>query len=371
MMKTYLFTDRLGAHSIWSLLDSIAAKLIDDGHNVIYCRFDDNKQGYARDVPDGVVTYDVKVPSKKYVWDLYRQHRAFSKALVIIINRHNVDLVHTNFAIPAISARLTAKKCGVAVVSTQHELYGSMSPHLQLGLRWTEKLCRHIVYISHTVAESFSADNLDENNESIILNGIDVDGISTHIKPFTQRHRYRIICAGRMVPVKGQHLLLEALPAIIKVQPDIELLFAGSGPEEKKLEVRSKQLGIEQHVTFMGWLSREKTMDIISSATVMAIPSDGTQEGFGLVVAEALALEVPIVCSDIPVFKEVAGETALLFKTGDSVSLANALLQVIQNPEVAQKRVHKGKQRVVERFRVEDMVAVYIKLYQRLLGTSK
>ncbi|MDW2075372.1 glycosyltransferase family 4 protein [Vibrio sp. 1863] len=366
-MKTYLFTDRLGAHSIWSLLDSISERLLLEGNNVIYCRFDDGKQGDPRTVPDGVTVYDIKVPEKKYVWDLYRQHKAFTKELSTIIKRHKVNLVHTNFAIPAISARLTAKKCGVAIVSTQHELYGSMSLHLRLGLRWTEKLCDHIVYISQTVANTFTQGRNSSDKESIILNGIDVDGIATHTKPFAERSPNRIVCVGRMVPVKGQGLLLESLPSILKAHPSTELLFVGSGPDEPQLKDRCKQLGLDQHVTFMGWLPRDQAMDLVSSSAIMAIPSDGKQEGFGLVVAEALALEVPIVCSDIPVFKEVAGDTAFMFKTGDSSSLATTILDIFENQVEAEKRTKKGKQLVMDKFTVDIMVDSYLKMYETLI----
>ncbi len=367
-MKTYLFTDRLGAQSIWSLLDSISERLLLEGNDVIYCRFDDGQQGDLRAVPDGVIVYDIKVPVKKYVWDLYRQHKAFTKELSTIIKRHKVDLVHTNFAIPAISARLTAKKYGVALVSTQHELYGSMGLHLRLGLRWTAKLCDHVVYISQTVANSFTQGRNASDKESIILNGIDVGGIATHTKPFSERGPNRIVCVGRMMSVKGQRLLLESLPSILEAHPNAELLLVGSGPDEQQLKDSCKHLGLEQHVSFMGWLPRDKTMELVSSSIVMAIPSDGTQEGFGLVVAEALALEVPIVCSDIPVFKEVASDTAVMFKTGDSSSLADAIVDVFENPREAEKRSDKGKKRVTDMFTVDVMVDKYIDLYHSLLS---
>lgn len=368
MIKTYLFTDRLGAHAIWSLIDSITAKLIADGNKVIYCRFDDNNQGVARAVPDGVITYDVKVPTKKYIWDLYRQHKVFSKKLTTIIASHDVDLVHTNFAIPAISARFVAKKCGAAVVSTQHELYDSMSLHLRFGLRWTEKFCDHIVYISQTVAKSFAADKLKTNKDSIILNGIDVDRIAMHTKAFDERYLNRIICAGRMVPVKGQYFLLDAMSTIIKAQPNTELLFVGSGPDEQRLKDRCKQLGLEQHVTFLGWLSREKTMDAIASSSVIAIPSDGTQEGFGLVVAEALALQVPIICSDIPVFKEVAGDVANYFPVSNVECLANVIITSLEHSEMQKVKAENGLKRVRCLFDQRDMVKAYLSLYDILLN---
>ncbi|MGY0616935.1 glycosyltransferase family 4 protein [Vibrio sp. FJH11] len=349
-------------------MDSISERLISEGNNVIYCRFDDGKQGDPRTVPDGVIVYDIIVPVKRYVWDLYRQHKAFTKELSTVIKRHKVDLVHTNFAIPAISARLTAKKCGVAVVSTQHELNGSMSLHLRLGLRWTAKLCDHVVYISQTVASSFTQGRIASDKESIFLNGIDVQGIATHTRPFAERSPNRIVCVGRMVPVKGQGLLLESLPSILEAHPNTELLFVGSGPDEPQLKDLCKQLGLDQHVTFMGWLPREQTMDLVSGSTVMVIPSDGTQEGFGLVVAEALALEVPIVCSDIPVFKEVAGDTAFMFKTGDSSSLTDVIVDVFEDPREAEKRSDKGKKRVADMFTVDVMVNKYIDLYNSLLS---
>ena len=60
-----IFTDRVKAHSIWSIIDSIASALVARGDNVLYARFDDGLQGEPRNVPDGVEVRDIQVPAKK------------------------------------------------------------------------------------------------------------------------------------------------------------------------------------------------------------------------------------------------------------------------------------------------------------------
>lgn len=369
-MKTILFTDRLGAHSIWSLLDSIAEELIKKGDKVIYCRFDDGLQGSARDIPKGVILYDIKVPQKKKLWDLLKQHRGFSKALSVILKKHRVDIVHTNFAIPAISARMVANKCNVPyIVSTQHELYQSMSIHLRIGLRLTQHLVDHICYISNEVKKSFSSNIfLDTDKSSVIYNGIDIEGIRDNIPSnfsrlpvINKEQDIHLVCAGRMVPVKGQRILLEALPEVLKHYPNCKLTLIGSGPDEEDLRQLAQSLNITKHVVFTGWLERSLTVSMISTSDLMVIPSDGSQEGFGLVLAEAMALEVPVVCSDIPVFREVAGDTVKYFDVGDHNDLSRAIIEnLIFNDE------QQALLRVKNNFNEEKMIKSYIEIYEKL-----
>ena len=376
-MKTILFTDRLGAHSIWSLLDSIAEELIKKGNKVIYCRFDDGLQGSPRVVPNGVILYDIKVLQKKRPWDLLKQHREFSKALSSVFQNYSVDIIHTNFAIPAISARIVASKCNVPyIVSTQHELYQSMSLHLRIGLRLTQHLVDHIFYISNEVKKSFTSKIFtDTDKSSIIYNGIDIDNLRENIpKNFfrlpliNKEQEINIVCAGRMVPIKGQRILLEALPEILKQYPNCKLTLIGSGPDEEDLRQLAKSLDITKHVTFTGWIERSLAMSIILTSDLMVIPS--SQEGFGLVLAEAMALEVPVVCSDIPVFREVIGSKSAinnaLFEVMNPADLAEKVLNLLADEMLKQQLVKDGFDRVVNTFTQEKMVESYLNIYSKL-----
>lgn len=111
-------------------------------------------------------------------------------------------------------------------------------------------------------------------------------------------------------------------------------------------------------------------MRIISTSDLMVIPSDGSQEGFGLVLAEAMALEVPIVCSDIPVFREVIGSKSAinnaLFEVMNSADLAEKVLNLLADEMLKQQLVKDGFDRVVNTFTQEKMVESYLNIYSKL-----
>lgn len=370
-----IFTDRVKAHSIWSIIDSIASALVARGDNVLYARFDDGLQSEPRSVPDGVEVRDIQVPTKKKMWDLYRQHKAYSKALTEIIHQWQPDIIHTHFAIPAISARLTAKCCKVPViVATQHELYSSMSFHLRCGTRWVEQFTDSVVYISKTVADSFGHDALvytvDKNSlskHSVIFNGIDCQALSQLASSDKKKEELKIICVGRMVPVKGQSVLLNAFPEILKTYPEAQLIFAGSGPDEVALKDKAKNLGINKQVTFMGWLPRQQTLELVAEASVLVVPSDGTQEGFGLVVAEAMVVGVPVLCSDIPVFKEIGGQHISFFQVNNSDDLCKKLISLLSNEENIKRLTNSSQKRMLENFDASIMTMNYINIYEKLI----
>lgn len=365
------FVDREAAHSIWSLIDSIAISLIKRGDEVFYYRFCDRHTRVNRAVPNGVKVTDVEVPFKRSVFDLVSQHRIFANALGDLLRDHKVDVLHSHFAIPSIISRWVAKRCKVPVIiSTQHELYGSMSSHLRLGLRFTQNCCDAVTYISDSVRQSFAPIDRQNGDDVVIKNGIDVLSLEEHRKiHYTTPAVQTVICPGRFVPVKGQATLLNAWPAVLKRFPEARLCLPGAGPDEQKLKQRCQELDIDTHVDFPGWLPREETLTRIGNAQIMAVPS--AQEGFGLVLAEAMALGVPLLCSDIPVFREVAGDTAGYFPVGEVQCLADAIIRILEQPEQARLKAEAGRERVCRLFDQRNMVAAYLALYDQLLERKR
>lgn len=158
---------------------------------------------------------------------------------------------------------------------------------------------------------------------------------------------------------------MEAWPKVLERFPEATLCFPGEGPDGEQLKTRCQVLGISEAVEFPGWLSRDASLKRVSAASVMVVPS--TQEGFGLVVAEAMALETPLVCSDIPVFREVAADTACYFPVGNADALAEAIIRTLSYPKQAKELAAQASLRVAEHFDQRDMVAAYLQLYDDLL----
>ncbi|MEZ9909394.1 glycosyltransferase family 4 protein [Vibrio sp. 10N.261.51.A3] len=365
MTKKIIFVDRLGAHSIWNVLDPVANRLIEKGYDVCYCRMDDGKQRAPLNQPKHVETIDIRVPFAKTPFHFIIQQMIWFYYFSVFIIKYKPNLTHTNFVIPGAVSRFACKffRKG-SVVSTRHELQPSMNRFLQLLDSKTEKYIDHSIYISQVVAGSYFLSNCES---SIVHNGIDSCFLEGFIKPEDKKNSHHIVCVGRILPVKGQSLLLRSMPTVLSKFPSASLTLIGSGSEEGEILEAANQLGIADKVKITGWVPREYACDMVSSAGMIVIPSDGTQEGFGLVVGEGLCLDIPVVCSDIAVFKEVVGDTAMMFKVGDSDSLASAIINVFEHPQDARERCILGKQRALEKFSVEGMIEGYLSVYNRLL----
>lgn len=369
-----LYVDRGGAHAVWRVLDVCAAALVAHGHEVIYCRLCSGDQRAASTAPEGVKVVDLESgASALAAVRLIVQHRAFARGFSALLRRERPDVVHTNFAVPGALARRMAKHAGVpVVVTTQHELYGSMSPHLRLAVRATERCADAVVYVSHAVARSFgrTADAAEDRRPRhlVIHNCVDADAIGRIAAGIT-RVPGRIVCAGRLVSVKGQATLLRALPAIAAAEPAAHLMLIGAGPDEARLKALAGELGLAERVTFAGWLSWEETVRAMAGAATVVAPS--TLEGFGLVIAEAMAAGAPLVASDIPAFAEVMGadgDCGRRFRPGDAEALAAAVLDVLAAPQVAARQAERAQARVRERFTPERMAEAYLELYDDLLA---
>ena len=379
--RTFLFVDRIHAHSIWDLMRHVAEELCRRGDQVHFCRWDDGKNLPVPDVPPGVRVHDVFVGPKRRPTDIFAQWRRFLPQFRDLVRQLRPDVVHTNFTVPGALARRVAKRNGVpTVVTTQHELYGSMSPHLRLLTRATERYADRVIYISETVARSFGRPAVMWDGDGrpprhvVIPNGIDAEAFSQARGAESERVPGRILATGRLVPVKGYDVLLRALPRVVAQSPQAHLRLTGSGPDEPRLRDLAKQLNISDRVEFLGWVDRPGVLKELRHAALVAIPSDGTQEGFGLVAAEAMAAGVPIVASRIPVFEEVLGadgDCARLFARGDSHSLAEAICETLADPAGAAARRDRGSDRVRERFSAGGMVAGYLGLYGAALETKQ
>lgn len=379
-----LFVDRVGAQSIWSLMEAIAATVAAGGGSALFCRLDDARPGAGASAWASVETVTIPVPAKRFPWDPARQHRVFGTTFRDLLERYRPDIVHTNFAVPGVTARWVARRAGVpAVVSTQHELFGSMSPHLRLGVRLTERCADAVIYVSHAVARSFgrAAEEVPSDgaparepgrpSHLVIHNGVDAARI-TAAAAGSARVPGKLVCAGRLIGVKGQVTLLRALPRILEAEPIVRLTLIGAGPDEAHLRGLAASLGVADEVRFAGWLPREQTVREMASAAAVVVPSDGTQEGFGLVVAEAMASGAPVVASDIAVFREVlCGEQCgWLFTPGDPQALAATVTVLLADPAEAARRAERAGTRVMERFGLAEMAARYAAVYASMLKST-
>jgi glycosyltransferase involved in cell wall biosynthesis/thymidylate kinase len=105
----------------------------------------------------------------------------------------------------------------------------------------------------------------------------------------------RVLAMGRLVPMKGFHLAIQAFSELVRSEPAARLVIVGDGPEKLPLEQLAAGLGVAENVEFVPWLPRHEAMSMMSQVDVFLFPS---LEGAGMVVLEAMAHELPVICLD-------------------------------------------------------------------------
>lgn len=147
---------------------------------------------------------------------------------------------------------------------------------------------------------------------------------------------------GRVEWEKGVQTVLEAMPALRLAYPEARLLVAGRGSYLPTLQERARDLGLGDAARFLGWVSEEDLRAVVAISDVAIAPS--LYEPFGLVALEAAALGTPVVVADTGGLAEFAaeGKHAVTFRSGDPVSLVQAIRADLADPDEALARAERA-----------------------------
>jgi glycosyltransferase involved in cell wall biosynthesis len=173
--------------------------------------------------------------------------------------------------------------------------------------------------------------------------------------------------AGRLVPEKGVHVLLQALAAVVAQVPQVRLLIAGQGSEEASLRRLAEQLGVAANIDWLGHIPREEMEQQFDRAWVQVVPSMW-EEPFGNVSTEAMMRGTALIASKVGAQPEIIldGKTGFLVPPGDVDALANALCQVLLNPALAEEMGQAGRQRALMHFSEARRTDRFIEIYQQI-----
>jgi phosphatidylinositol alpha-1,6-mannosyltransferase len=166
-----------------------------------------------------------------------------------------------------------------------------------------------------------------------------------------------IVSVGRLVHRKGQDVLIEAMPEIMTSISDAHLLLIGEGPYKKELEKRIKNLGLEDRVTFVGRVQYADLPRYICVGDVFAMPSRSRLaglevEGLGIVYLEASACGLPVIggISGGAPDAVLQGETGFSVDGRSAHEVAEALVRVLADKELAQRLGTRGRQWIIEQW---------------------
>lgn len=162
-----------------------------------------------------------------------------------------------------------------------------------------------------------------------------------------------ILYLGRLVPEKGQAILLQAIRLLGERGRRVNLILAGDGPSRLGLECMARQLGITSQASFIGAVGQDEVSALYASASIFCLPSYA--EGVPVVLMEAMAMELPVVSTRIAGIPELVqnGCTGLLVSPGRPDELAGALERLLDDPLRGGEMGARGRRDVIREFNVE------------------
>jgi glycogen(starch) synthase len=179
------------------------------------------------------------------------------------------------------------------------------------------------------------------------------------------------LCLGRLSAEKGFDLALAALKILRQQFPEVRLLLAGDGRARTDLEQQANDLGIRDHVDFLGWVAPGDVPSLINTVTVVLMPS--RQESLPLVALEAALMARPLVAARVGGLPEfiIHEHTGVLVEPENSQALADAVAILLTRSSYAEQLGKRARERARELFSWQSHVDSYDRLYRGLGKSSR
>ncbi len=327
----------------------------------VCCYYEYDQHMVKRFENAGATVVLMKYERAKGLWYL-------AKGLARIFRKKKPDIVHVQYMAPGLVPIIAAKLAGIKnIFATVHQPGSPYGVKAKLLIHAADRLCTAFFCNSLAVEKSWFGDSKILDPDDIkgkrkhftIYNAVDVDSIEK-AGIVANRKSLRLTMGisgkkvigvvGRLRWEKGQSLLIDAMPEVIKQFPDVVLLIVGDGQDRERLRLKADSLKLAKHIIWLGQKSSKEVNQLYSIMDIVAVPS--VFEGFGLVAAEAMAAGVPVVGANVGGLAEVIEDsvTGILVPASDSRALANALLKLLSDKDRAEEMGQKGQERDRELF---------------------
>jgi glycosyltransferase involved in cell wall biosynthesis len=289
------------------------------------------------------------------------------------------DLLHSHSFHANLFARLLKILApSIFVVSTVHNIYEGGSLRM-LSYRMTDSLSRRTVTVSHAAADRFiRLKAIPRNKCFVIANAIDAAEFSPDP---TRRIATRAalsantdfiwLAAGRIVPAKDFPNLLRAFDTVRADHPDTQLWIAGEALNEELSPIKS--FAVAGHKGFMDrvrWLGLRRDMPALLDAADAFVLSSAW-EGMPLVLGEAMAMEKPVVATDVGGVRELLAECGALVPANSSSALSAAMLALMRTPPSDRAILgQNARARILRSFNMDNKTDEWEHLYRSVLSQT-
>ncbi len=286
--------------------------------------------------------------------------------------RTDYDIIHGHTYYPSVATMLSGKLSGSKSVLTVHGTALNSgtgvvnSTYKNKINRFFEKL--FVLRFKYDGVISVNRNNIDllqENHTSVkhIANGINT---SQFLPKNTSEDTKHVLFIGRLAQKKRVQDLLKAFDTVHQSTQDVNLIIAGSGPEEAKLKQLKTDLDLGSEVEFTGRIPDEVVIQLYAKADVFILPS--VWEGHPITLLEAWGSETPVVTTKVEGIQEYVTHrtNGYLVPSKSPKELANGILYTLDHPDEAEDWVSAAKELVDDKYTWEGIADETLEYYLSL-----
>lgn len=301
-----------------------------------------------------------------------------------LCHRGQYDAIHAHLFFAALYAAMSRPLAPAPIrVVSFHNLGYDSYPATTLWKKFRKAidswLMRHWIdgwtAVSHATAQHYQA-HLGLSDVVVIPNAFPVDILNpkrvinreaVFSKYGVLSPNFTIIVPGRLVSEKGHFYLFQALELLQEKNLYPKVIIFGNGPLAQKIAEHIDCQKLHEQVIIHPAIPHQELLPIIQAADALVMAS--THEGFGLVAAEAMALERPVLATRVGGLTDLVKEniSGLLVPPADSVALAEGIAQLMSNDKLRERLGKAGRQRIQTLFDAKIVAAQWEKYYQYLI----
>ena len=309
-----------------------------------------------------VATYEPCSPTAPlrafYRLNLMRKlYSAFRSAKPAVVHCHN--------ATPTIMGAPSARAAGVpCIISTRHSV-SSHRARLERKFWASGRFCQKVIGVTEAARKSLSEDPWANSSKlGVIDNGTAVPSTQRADNAASiQKDGFTLVTVGRVAPPKNFSGLLDSVAIAAKSVPDLRLWIVGDGELRADLEVKIKELQLEQHVQLLGM--RSDVGYVLAQADLFVLSS--VREGLPIALLEAMALNIPALVTDVGGMPDVVKGAGCGFVVppADPEAMAEAIVNAAMNRSSLPALGAAGKQAYEDRFTLAQTSTKYLDLYSQ------
>ena len=287
-----------------------------------------------------------------------------------IVRERKISTVFFGAAAPLGLLSRTLRKAGVkeiVALTHGHEVWWSKVWPFSIAMKSISRHVNHLTYLGEYTRSAIAASVTKEAAAGMvkIAPGIDTDHFSpqdaTQLRSELGLSEKKVIVSvGRLVHRKGQDVLIEAMPGILREVPEAHILMIGEGPYRSYLENRVKALGLHERITFIGRIQYADLPKYICVGDLFVMPSRSRLaglevEGLGIVYLEASACGLPVIAGNSGGAPDAVleGETGLVVDGTRKSEVAAAVVELLSDPDRSKAMGIRGRQWIIQEWRWE------------------